>query len=202
MSYPALVNLTILQGATFNYVVRWGAAPTVYKAITAATKAAPLVLTVTGHGAPDGWPVAISDVLGMTELNAAHEPPRGSEYVFATATDANTLTFNSIDAKSFATYTSGGILRYQTPVSLSGCTARMQIRPSVSSATTLVSLTTANSGVVLSNAAKTITLAITATATALLTFTKAVYDLEIIDGSGIVTRLLSGTVTLSKEVTR
>ena len=35
----------------------------------------------------------------------------------------------------------------------------------------------------------------------LFNFTEAVYDLEIVSGS-IVTRLLEGTVKLSKEVTR
>jgi hypothetical protein len=29
-----------------------------------------------------------------------------------------------------------------------------------------------------------------------------VYDLELIDGSGIVTRLVSGEITVTKEVTR
>ncbi|MCC6475110.1 MAG: hypothetical protein IT514_15355, partial [Burkholderiales bacterium] len=101
-------------------------------------------------------------------------------------------------------YTSGGELVYNPPVDLTGSTARMQIRPYVESpdADILLSLTTANGGISLGGANGTISLLASAAATAALDFDTAVYDLEVIDGSGLVTRLLSGMVTLSKEVTR
>lgn len=87
------------------------------------------------------------------------------------------------------------------PVDLSaGFTAMLQIRLTGDAATTLLSLTQA-SGITLAAAEPTITVAITSTQSAALTFTRAVYDLTITQTSGtVVTRLLEGTVTLRKRV--
>lgn len=88
-------------------------------------------------------------------------------------------------------------------INLTGYTGRMQIRPSVTSSTTIADLTTANGGIVITGATGTVTAKIAATSTAAMTFTTAVYDLELIAADGVtVTRLVQGNVTLSKEVTR
>jgi len=87
-------------------------------------------------------------------------------------------------------------------VNLTGCTARMQIRSAITSPTVLVNLTTENGGIVLGGTAGTIELIITDTATAAITWTTGVYDLEIVFPSGDVRRLVYGTVTVSPEVTR
>jgi hypothetical protein len=95
------------------------------------------------------------------------------------------------------TYKDNGV-----PVSLTGYTARMQVRATLESASTLVELTTANGRIALGGAAGTITLTISATDTAALTSGRGVYDLELVSGSGIVTRLLQGVATISRNVTR
>lgn len=82
----------------------------------------------------------------------------------------------------------------------SGWTARLQIRETVSSSTTLASLTN-TAGITLGNSAPNIVISISATDTAALNFTNAVYDLELVN-SGTVYRVLEGKVNLSKEVTR
>jgi len=87
-------------------------------------------------------------------------------------------------------------------VNLTGYTARMQVRSTLESATTVVELTTANGRIALGGAAGTITLTISATDTAGLTSGRGVYDLELVSGSGIVTRLLQGVATISRNVTR
>ena len=87
-------------------------------------------------------------------------------------------------------------------INLTGYTARMQVRSTLESATTVVELTTANSRIALGGAAGTITLTISATDTAALTAGRGVYDLELVSGSGIVTRLLQGVATISRNVTR
>jgi hypothetical protein len=87
-------------------------------------------------------------------------------------------------------------------INLTGYTARMQARESVDTASTFIALTTENSGIALGGAAGTITLAMTAAATSSLTVFSGFYDLELISGSGIVTRLLQGSLTVSPEVTR
>jgi hypothetical protein len=87
-------------------------------------------------------------------------------------------------------------------VNLTGYTARMQVRATLESASTLVELTTANSRIALGGTAGTITLTISATDTAALASGRGVYDLELVSGSGIVTRLLQGVATISRNVTR
>jgi len=196
-------NIRIQQGSTFEWVVRWQSRTVAFAAITDITKAAPPVITATGHGMPDGWKGAITNVRGMTELNAANDPPdTGEDYYEFDVTDANTLSPKGVDATGFGTYTSGGVIRYFEPVDLDGYTARMHIRQSLTATTTLLELTTENARIALDNVAKTITLTISATDTAALSFTSGVYSLELVSGSGEVAEILTGSVTLVKEVTR
>jgi len=89
-----------------------------------------------------------------------------------------------------------------TPINLTGYTARLQVRPSIDSATTLLTMTTENGRISLGGAAGTIRLLLDAATTASLTWTSGVYDLELQSAGGTVTRLLAGTVTVSPEVTR
>jgi hypothetical protein len=89
-----------------------------------------------------------------------------------------------------------------TPRNLSGYTARLQIRPSASSDVTYVSMTTGGGGITITAGTGTINLLLSAAATAALDFNQAVYDLEAESSSGVVTRVLQGRVTLSREVTR
>ena len=90
-----------------------------------------------------------------------------------------------------------------TVIDLSGYSARMQARVNVGDTYTLFSLTSASGGgLTISGVDGKITITITSTATATYKFDTAVYDLEIDDGSGVVTRLIEGKITLSKEVTR
>lgn len=202
----ATKDLLIQQGKTFTLVLRWETEPIVYKAITAIQQTAPVRLTVTGHGAPDGWRAAVTSVKGMTEINAA-DPARlrDSDYHALTVLDANTVEFNDINAASFKTYISGGYLQYNTPVDLTGYVARMEIKDKVGG-TVLASADVADAplnilAIAIDNTRKTITLTISATATAALTWKKGVYDLEMQSDTGVVTALITGTVAVSKEVT-
>lgn len=86
-------------------------------------------------------------------------------------------------------------------VSLTGYTARMQVRSIITSASTLLSLTTENGGITLGGSAGTITLAATATTTAAIAAGVYVYDLELISGATVY-RLLQGSFTVDAEVTR
>lgn len=202
MSCAGKQKLEICKGATYLNVLRWESATCVFRTITGITKAAPPVISATGHGVPDGWRVAVTNVLGMTQINAADNPPKTNQYVKSQLITADTLSLKCVDASGFGTYTSGGILRYNLPVDLAGYTARMQVRASQSDAVILLELTTANGGIVIDNILKTITITITATATAAFTFTGGVYDLEMVAPGGVVTRLLEGSVVIGEEVTR
>lgn len=88
------------------------------------------------------------------------------------------------------------------PVDLTGCSARMQVRPQVASATVLLELTTDNGRILLGGPAGTVQLQLTPAETAPLAFVAAVYDLEIVHPGGQVRRLASGQVKLNPEVTR
>ncbi len=87
------------------------------------------------------------------------------------------------------------------PIDLTLYTARMQVRATVGSASTLLSLTTENGGISLGGIAGTITVTATATQTAAITAGCYVYDLEMVTGA-VVTRLVQGSFTVDAEVTR
>jgi hypothetical protein len=76
------------------------------KAITGATQANPVALTVTGHGLSTGTIAMITSVGGMTQIN---------DKLFAiTVVDANTITLQGTDGTAFSAYTTGGTLTYGT----------------------------------------------------------------------------------------
>lgn len=195
MAAPAKVNLTIYQGSTFSEVLRWESPTKVYKPITNITQAAPAVITSTAHGAPNGWRVKVTNVVGMTQINST------DTYRKATVLSSSSIELNEINAVGYTAYTSGGILEYNLPVDLTGYTARMQIRAKLDATEVLDELTTENSGIVIDNVNKTITISILAADTTLYTWISGVYSLELIVGT-TVTTLLTGNVSVKKEVTR
>ena len=102
-----------------------------------------------------------------------------------------------------------------TPINLTGYRGRMQIRPSVDSSTVIFQLTDVRdadgtgmnfngSNGTTPPSSGSIGVYISAYSSSLLSFGQAVYDLEIYSGSTypVVTRLIQGTVKLSREVTR
>ena len=194
MAAPIKLNLKIYQGSTFKQVLRWEASTKVYVPITSISKSAPVVITAAGHGAPLGWRAKVTNVSGMKEIN-------NIDYQIVTSKTVDTVTFNQINSLAYTTYTSGGILEYNAPVSLVNFTARMQIREKLTSNQVLYEATTQNGGIVLDTVNSTISLYISDEDTALLNFTQAVYSLELTKG-GEVTPFLVGSVSLQREVTR
>lgn len=196
MSTPAKINFKIYQGSTFNEVLRWESSVKTYAPITAITKSAPVVITAPDHGVPLEWRVKFTNISGMTDLNSS------DTYYQVTSKTTNTITINSINSLGFKEYTSGGVVEYNTPVDLTGFTARMQLRANINDDTVIEELTSENGKINISNVNKTITLTIPASTTAGYTFSTAVYSLEMISSGGQVTPFCSGSFTLVKEVTR
>ena len=89
-----------------------------------------------------------------------------------------------------------------TPVDLTGCTARMQVRTAINSPDVLLELTTENGRIVLGGAAGTVVLTVDAATTESIDWLYGVYDLEVVTASGFVRRLLYGAVSVSPGVTR
>lgn len=199
-------DLTVLQGKTFEQIVRWETEPIAYAPITNIAKAAPAVITSAAHGIPDGWRVAVVSVKGMTQINAKNTPPKDSDYHVGDM-DTNTVTLHDVNAADYTAYTSGGYLQYNTPHDLSGYTARMKIKDKAGG-TVLASTEVGDAPLdtittAVDNVLKTITVTIAASDTAAFTWTTGVYDLEIASGdpTPVVTLLSYGKVSVTKEVT-
>jgi hypothetical protein len=99
-----------------------------------------------------------------------------------------------------------------TPIDLTGYSGKMQIRPTVTSDTVYLTLSSSlavdgsglnfsGSGGINPPTSGTIGVVIAASTSDTLNFDQAVYDLEIYKNS-TVTRLIEGNVKLSKQVTR
>lgn len=67
--------------------------------LTGITNANPAVVTAALHGLNDGDVVAITEVLGMTEVNNTY---------IVNKIDANTFSLEGVDSTGYGTYTSGG----------------------------------------------------------------------------------------------
>jgi len=196
MTTPIKLNFKIYQGSTFKEVLRWASSTIVYKPITNITKDAPAIITAVGHGVPVGWPIKVTNVVGMKEINS------DTATLVVSGTTTDTLTINALNSLSYTTYISGGIVSYYEPINLTGFTARMQIRSKLEDTVVIHELTTENAGILIDNVEKTIKLNITPEVTALFSFTNAVYSLELASSGGEVTPFASGSITLIKEVTR
>lgn len=91
------------------------------------------------------------------------------------------------------------------PVNLTSAAARMHIRSEVGSPDLLLALTSENGGLILGGVAGTIVVYIPASVTSTLTWSSAVYDLEV-EFPALpepdVTRILQGQVAVTPQVTR
>lgn len=88
-------------------------------------------------------------------------------------------------------------------VNLTGYTAALQIRETYASTSTLLSLTSSPAaGITITAGTGTIAVTATAAQTGAIATGVYVYDCEITDGAGVVTRIVQGEVYLSPEVTR
>lgn len=193
----------ITKGSTYRDTLRWATSECVFASISGVQLLAPCRLTVAGHGVPPRWRVAITNVKGSVELNAADNPPKPGQYVWARVVDPNTVELPCVDATGFKAYKGGGVLRYKAPVDLGGYTARMHIRDKAGNL--LIDLTTeAAAGeprIVLDNVEKTITREIPAAVTAAIDWKSATYDLEMVSGTGVV-KIDAGSVTVGEEITK
>lgn len=200
-------DYTIQQGATFRVMAIWAQPTFVVKPITGVTKSFRPVLTAPAHGIPAGVDLGvwIRGVAGMTKLNHdASDVGIDDKKYYATRIDDNTLTLHC-DTLDFQSYTSGGELIYQPSVDLTGCSTRMHVRRRISDAVPL--LTLSSSGVAPASRLTIgvygqVGIEISATDTASMDWTSAVWDLEAVHPDTTVTRVLGGKISVSPEVTR
>jgi len=195
---PAKLNYKIYQGSTFQESYRWESETKVYVPISAIAKSAPCVITTTqAHAIPQGWRVRVVGAGGMKELNSV-----GDAYHLVTSVTDSTVTLNQVNSLGYTVYTTGGVLEYNQPVPLTGYNARMQIRETVDSPTTLYSTTSIAGELTVDTTLNTIMITIPASVTQAFDFTTAVYSLELYTAAGLVVPFLAGNLTLVPEVTR
>lgn len=196
---PIPQDLVIYQGASFSRKLQWCDPAAVHKVITDVQVGLPTLVKAVAHGLTAVTPVWITNVKGPRDLNTADYRtacPRSASVV-----DVDTLAID-FDSGSLQLYQSGGVLTYYPPLDLTGYSARMQVRSSVGSDTVLLELTTEDGGIVIDALTGTIELRVDAVASAAITWTQGVYDLELVDTDGFTTRLAQGSVNVDREVTR
>jgi hypothetical protein len=88
-----------------------------------------------------------------------------------------------------------------SPVDFNGSTARLHARLKFGAPDTLFELTTEDDGITLGDDG-TLTLSMSAEDTSALSFSKGVYDLEIVPHLGEPYKIIKGNVFLKREVTR
>ena len=90
-----------------------------------------------------------------------------------------------------------------TVINLTGyASAEMDLRETPESSSEVLTLTTANSRIALGGSAGTVTLTISASDTANLTAGDGVFDLEVVDGSSNIYRVLEGTYSVRRNISR
>lgn len=110
-----------------------------------------------------------------------------------------------------STYEEDFVLTIGTePFSLSGWTARMQVRESLDSTAKIFDLTSANGGIAIIHETNPdgttksygYRISISAEQTAAVDIFGGVYDVELVDATGRVGRIMQGSVAFDPEVTR
>lgn len=191
-------DIEIKQGATFEAVFYWYDGDDQSMLIDDVTLGYPTILEIPAHGFAAGeTPITILGARGCTAINSPSSKRRDRIYATKVSTDTVSIPVFTALAKP---YTGQGYVVFTPAVDLTGWEARMTIRRRKTSADALVELTDAD-GIVLGDDGS-IQVTIDAAVTEALSFTEGVYDLEVESPSGLIKRLVEGSVCFSKEVTR
>jgi hypothetical protein len=126
-----------------------------YRTISAATQAAPCVLTVEGHGLPEGWPVWITGAQGMTALNRDPGPEHDREGWLAIIVDDDHIELNRLNASRLPAYVANSA-RLETfpPADLTGHSARWRLLRSDTDSGSALITKTSPTGIALDNTDK------------------------------------------------
>lgn len=187
-------DFCVSAGATFHPTVRWGTDELSAVPITAISQTAPAVITAPGHGVPPGWPVAVVSAHGMSQINATRYPPQGADWHRATIVSADQVAFNDVNSADFSAYASGGFLVFSTPMALDGMTLGMSVYDNPNHTGTPLVTLAQGVGIFVDPHDLTI---IPELQTAGLAWNLGYYVLDATDSGGVVTRLLTGTITIN-----
>lgn len=194
------IDLPIVRGKTFEYAFLYADDLLIYKPITGMPSAAPVRLTVPNHGIPEGWPVAVSGVRQPRELNT-----EAGALLFARVLDDSTIELNTVDAATLRPFVVSGSVVFNTPVDLTGWTARATVRERVGGQELLRwSTDTQDAGaqlITIDVAHSAFILHIDAATTAALPWSRGVWEMEAIDPQGGVYPVVGvSKISVSTEV--
>lgn len=200
-----VVDLSIVQGKTFEFVYRYADAELVYLPIVSMPSVMPVRLRVMEHGVPDGWPIRIEGAKSPFELNSSAEDC--DSYYFATYVDPDTIELNSVGASGWKPYGGGASIVFNKPYDMTGHSARMQIRDRVGGQVLLSlssdPLAVRDGDIEVSNALSALIVKILPVKTASLVWRSGVYDLELISPAGEVYPIAAiSQVSVLPEVTK
>lgn len=194
---PQRVPLTLYEGTTLKKVFRWGQSTKKYELIQDMDVSAPVSINVPAHSIEDGWPVWVESVEGPDELN--RDSTKDKPYT-ANVVDTDNIELENTNGLGLSSYQASGAVVYHPPVDLTGATARMQIKTSVEDTTALFSWDSSGGEITIDNQGK-ITLSVDPATLTDIEFTEGVYDLEVEESGGEVTRIAYGPIAVSQEVT-
>ncbi|MCQ4271085.1 hypothetical protein NA655_08630 [Pseudomonas kuykendallii] len=184
---PARLDLPVIPGTTTRQPLLLMQPSYLYKPIAAIQRTAPLLITVPGHGLPSEWPVWFEDVVGWSELRSdkTRQPFR-----IARTVDADTIELNGLNGLNQKA--SGGVLVYQPPVDLTGCTGLLRI---TSKDGAVLDLTTENGGLLIQGPGQ-LLVVITPAQADVLALARSDYWLDLTMSDGSVMRWLQGDVVV------
>lgn len=89
----------------------------------------------------------------------------------------------------------------ETPIDLTGASAKMQVRDTKGGSKLAFTLTSPSGGITIDGPSGTLTIKVTPTQTNKLFYPKSSYDIMVVDSNGNKIKLLEGFMTLSRSVT-
>lgn len=199
-----VIDITITRGKTYEYGYLYADESLTYKPITAMPSTAPVQLTVTDHGLPDGWLTQVQCVKAPVELNS--DPDGDEPYYYPRVIDENTIELNGFNAHCLKAFSGSGLIIFPTPVDLTGWSCRAQIRDRVGGEILFSWSSDAavlpDGLIVVDTNLSAFIFNIDAVSTAALSFKSGVYDAEAIAPGGEVYPLVAiSSVVVADEVT-
>lgn len=198
-----ILSLCITKGETVAIPLRIETETLTYKTITGVSQSGPVAITAAAHGLTDGWPAALMNIVGPVELNAEENPPEEAAYRPVTVVDANTVQFNGINSAGYRTYVSGGQLVYHAPLDLTAYSiARMSVKDRVGG-TEILLFSTDDATLEIDSATQTLWVRLSDEASAAITASDGVFDIELETPGGEVRKICSSEseIEFADEVT-
>lgn len=188
MDYPKL-SMKVRKGSTENIPIRMESAVWTYAAIENLSQSAPVRIKSTGHAIPEGWRVAVMNVVRPKDLNSEHNPPWDEDMRVVTVVDPDHIEFNEINGSAFQGFSRSGELAWRLPVDLTQyASARMTVRASVGGSL-IASWNTTSGHLQIDATQQAVWVRLAHTDTEALPVGRFVFDVELVRTTGEVERV-------------